>query len=212
MQRNGNMVGAPIGIVGPIRFDDSERQMRLDRLGSAARMSNADSPWFAVRCMTGRERAVNNSLTDLGIAALVPMRKGPDLRRRHRVIEGQMMPVIHGYVLVQMASEPIFLDAMKGIEHVIEVLGGCLRPRPMKSAEVNHFKDMADNGAYDWERSCGLNVTRGEQVRITDGPFHGNIAVVVTPNRKGRGDIVVIVRMFGGDVPVNIPLALVEKV
>lgn len=211
MQRNGNMVGMPIGVRRGAGFEESERRMRLERLEMATRMVRHDSPWFALRCWTGRESAVDNALAKAGISSLVPMRKGPDLRRRHRVIEGAMMPVIHGYVLVQMASEPLFLDAFKGIEHVIEVLGGCLKPRPMSGAEVNHFKSMADNGAYDWEKPCGLIVQAGDRVMINGGPFHQFTAQVITPNRKGRGDVVVSVRMLGGDVPVTIPLALLEK-
>lgn len=212
MQRNGNMVGMPVGVRSGSGFDESERRMRLGRLGLAARIANDDSPWFALRCWTGREEAVDKALSRVGVSSLVPMRKGPDLRRRHRVIEGKLMPVIHGYVLVQMVSEPLFLDAFKGVEHVVEVLGGCLTPRPMSGLEVKHFKDMAATGAYDWEKPCGLILTAGETVLISGGPFHQCNAIVVTPNRKGRGDVVVSVRMLGGEVPVTIPLALLEKV
>lgn len=210
MQRNGNFVGMPIGIRGAARFEEAERQMRLQRLATAAGLSNDDSPWFAVRCMTGRERSVNNALDDIGIGALVPMRKGPDLRRRHRLVEGQMMPVIHGYVLVQVASNPVFLDAMRGIEHVMEVLGGCLSPKRLKASEVKHFKDMADQGAYDWERPCELVVKAGDKVLITEGPFCRLSAMVVTPSRKGKGDVVVNVRILGGEVPVTVPLAILQ--
>lgn len=212
MQRNGNMVGMPIGVHRGDGFSDSEKRMRLDRLELASRVVSDDSPWFALRCWTGREEAVDKALEKVGVVSLVPMRKGPDLRRRHRVIEGKFMPVIHGYVLVRMVCEPLFLDAFKGIEHVIEVLGGCLSPRPMTGLEVNHFKAMADGGAYDWEKPCDLIVSAGEAVRITDGPFSRWNAVVVTPSRKSRGDVVVSVRMMGGEVPVTIPLALLEKV
>lgn len=211
MQRNGNMIGMPIGVRRGSGFSEAERQMRLDRLELATRIVSDDSPWFALRCWTGREEAVDNALSKAGILSVVPMRKGPDLRRRGRLIEGRLIPVIHGYVLIQMAAEPLYLDAMKGIEHVIEVLGGCLSPRSMSTEEVNKFRRMAADGAYDWEKPCNLVVKAGDKVIVTDGPFGDMRGIVETPNERMRGDVVVSVSMMGRMVPVTVPLAQLEK-
>lgn len=211
MMQHREMDGAAIGCMRGETLDERLRRIRLERLSAVARLTHDETPWFAVRVWTGRETAVDNTLSAIGVHALVPMRKGPDLRRRGRVISGHMMPVIHGYVLAQVEPDAESLDALKGIEHVIEVLGGCLSPRRLGRAEVNHFKDMADNGAYDWERPSTLVVTIGDRVRITGGPFSEFSAVVVTPNGKGRGDVVVSVNILGGDVPVTLPLAMLEN-
>ncbi len=88
------------------------------------RINGGKAPWFALRVWTGREKVVGDALTTMGVRSLVPMRKGPDLRRRHRVIPGTMMPVIHGYVLVQMLPQPEYLAGLQGLEHAIDVLGG----------------------------------------------------------------------------------------
>ncbi|MDI6838916.1 MAG: transcription termination/antitermination NusG family protein, partial [Rhizobiaceae bacterium] len=99
MMQHRAMNGVAIATCARSSFDEMEA--RLEMLEMASRIIHADSPWFALRVMTGREFVVQDALEVLGITSLVPQRKGPDLRRRHRVIPGTMQPVIYGYVLVQ---------------------------------------------------------------------------------------------------------------
>jgi transcriptional antiterminator NusG len=192
-------------------FDEVEREARLEVLERASRIIHPDSPWFALRVMTGKEVTVQEGLEVLGITSLVPMRKGPDLRRRHRVIPGSLQPVIYGYVLVQSDPAPEILVAFKGLDEVLGVLGGAEKPMRVTVKEISRFKAMAEAGAYDWEKPCGLVVRAGDRVRTTDGPFSGFVASVVTPNGKGRGDVVISVDIFGRETPVTVPLAILEK-
>ncbi|MCB5201900.1 antitermination protein NusG [Neorhizobium sp. T786] len=211
------MTGTLVGSFKPECFEDRMRRITDSLLDEGAlatvncRINGGCAPWFALRVWTGREKTVENTLDVMGIRSLVPMRKGPDLRRRHRVIEGSMMPVIHGYVLVQMMPKAEYLAGLQGVEHAIDVLGGCERPMRISDKEVSRFNAMASNGAYDAEKVVGLILGAGERVEITDGPFFGLTASVVTPNRKGRGDVVVTIRLMGGDVPVTVPLAMLRK-
>lgn len=212
MMQHRAMDGIAIGLGGTERFEDSDRRIKLATLAGAALSCQSDSPWFALRVWTGREKAVESTLAEMGVTSLVPMRKGPDRRRRHRLIEGALMPVIHGYVLVQMHAHPVYLASFTGVEHVLSVLGGCDKPMRLKPSEVSKFKAMADAGDYDWERDVDLVLLAGEKVLVTGGPFAGLNAHVVTPSRKGRGDVVVSMRIMSGNVPVTMPLALLEKV
>lgn len=217
MMQHRTVVGSPIANFYGDRFEDRMKRISaslLDEIGLVmvnCRMNGGRAPWFALRVWTGKEKAVESSLEQLGICSLVPMRKGPDLRRRHRVIEGTMMPVIHGYVLVQLIAKAEYLAGLLGVEHAISVLGGCDRPMRVREAEVKRFNDLAASGAYDSQRSVAISVRAGERVRLGDGPFRGFGAVVVTPNRKEHGDVVVTVRIMGGEVPMTVPLAMLEK-
>lgn len=211
MMQHRGLTGVAIATRSRSSFDDVEREARLELLERAARIIGADSPWYALRVMTGRELAVQEALEVLGINSLVPMRKGPDLRRRHRVIAGSLQPVIYGYVLVQSHPSPDILVAFKGLGDVIGVLGGAEKPMRVTASEINRFKAMADAGLYDWEKPCGLVVAAGDRVRTTDGPFSGFVATVVTPNGKGKGDVVISVDIFGRETPVTVPLAILEK-
>jgi len=211
MMQHRGFTGVAIATRSRASFDDVEREARLEALERASRIIHADSPWFALRVMTGKEVAVQEALEVLGITSLVPMRKGPDLRRRHRVIPGSLQPVIYGYVLVQSDPAPDVLVSFKGLNDVIGVLGGAEKPMRVTASEIKRFKAMADAGLYDWEKPCGLIVAAGDRVRTTDGPFSGFIATVVTPNGKGKGDVVISVDIFGRETPVTVPLAILEK-
>lgn len=216
MQRS-TLTGSPIALQGHDRFADRMRRITDGLLDEGAlltanlRISGGKAPWFALRVWTGREKTVEKSLDAMGVRSLVPMRKGPDLRRRGRVIEGQMMPVIHGYVLVQMMALSEYLAGLLGVEHVIDVLGGCDRPMRLSDKEVSRFNGLANKGNFDWERPVDLVVRAGEPVWITAGPFCDRKATVVTPSKKGRGDVVVSIDFMGGEVPVTVPLALLKK-
>jgi transcriptional antiterminator NusG len=216
MQHKG-IFGTPIATGSADRFEERMRRITgslLDEGGLVTlncRMLGGRIPWFALRVWTGREKAVENDLDSMGIRSLVPMRKGPDLRRRHRVIEGSMMPVIHGYVLVQMVQKAEYLGSLQGVSDAISVLGGCENPMRITDAEVSRFNALARSGAYDAERPVPLTVVAGEPVFITAGPFCDKKAIVVTPSKKERGDVVVAIRFMGGEVPVTVPLALLKK-
>jgi transcription termination/antitermination protein NusG len=211
MMQHRGFTGVAIATRSRASFDDLEREARLEALERASRIINPESPWFALRVMTGKEVAVQEALEVLGITSLVPMRKGPDLRRRHRVIPGSLQPVIYGYVLVQSDPAPDVLVSFKGLDDVIGVLGGAEKPMRVTASEIKCFKAMADAGLYDWEKPCGLIVAAGDRVRTTDGPFSGFIATVVTPNGKGKGDVVISVDIFGRETPVTVPLVILEK-
>lgn len=217
MMQHKELVGRPIANDGKDGFRERMRRITDSMLDEGAlvtlncRINGGKAPWFALRVWTGREKAVEKALEEMGIRSLVPMRKGPDYRRRGRIIKGQMVPVIHGYVLVQLLSRPEYLAGLQGVEHAIDVLGGCERPRRLSDVEVNRFNMLACGGEYDFERPAEIVVGAGDRVLITDGPFGKLTAQVVTPNRNRRGDVVVSVSIMGGEVPVTVPLALLER-
>lgn len=208
MQRD-KFEGAPVAIYGGERYEDRMRRMRGDMLRFAAIRAGADSPWFALRVMTGREQAVEKSLTDAGVEALVPKRKGPELRRRHRVIPAQVMPVICGYVLVRCDQSAEAIVGLRGVEHAIDLLGGSLSPYRIPHAIVSHFNELSETGVYDWEKPAGL-FKRGMRVAIKDGPFASLSGVIVSCRADGKGDAVVEVQILGGLVPVLVPLAILS--
>lgn len=216
MQRNV-FEGAPIAVGLTDGFEERMRRITVSMLDEGAlltvnyRINGGHAPWFALRVWTGREKSVEKTLEGMGVRSLVPMRKGPDLRRRGRVIEGSMMPVIHGYVLVQMMAVPEYLAGLKGVDHAIDVLGGCEQPMRLTDAEVNRFNVLACGGAYDWERPVDLVLKAGEPVWVTEGHFRDQKGIVVTPNRNGRGDVVIAIMFMGREVPVTVPLALLRK-
>jgi transcription termination/antitermination protein NusG len=211
MMQHNKLDGMPVAIGGGDRFEDRMRRIKTDMLHFAAIKAHIDSPWFAVRVMTGRERSVVRALDDANVEATVPMRMGPEYRRRGRVIPPSQIPVMTSYVLVRfVASDEAFL-AMKGIEHVIDVLGGCASPRHISNEEVKRFRALAEGGSLDWERQT-TKFRRGESVRVSDGPFAKLCGTIISCRDDGKGDAVVEMSLFSGTVPAVMPLAILQKV
>jgi transcriptional antiterminator NusG len=211
MMQHDKFEGAPIAIGLGERFDDRMRRIRADLLRAATVRAADDSPWFAIRVMSGREITVKNTLDDVGVEAVVPMRKGPEYRRRHRVIPAKLIPAMTSYVLVRfIASDDAFLG-IQGMDDVIGVLGGCINPHRVSNAEVNRFKALADEGALDWEKPT-IIFKAGETVRVKEAPFASFYGKIVSCRGDGKGDAVVEVGMFGRMTAVLMPLAMIEKV
>ncbi len=210
MQRNV-FEGAPIGMDMGDRFEDRMRRIAISYRSEARLRGNDDSPWLTLVVDTGREIAVKNLLDESDIEALVPMRMGPELRRRGRVLPATLTPVMVGYVLVRCLVRDKALLGLKSFDHVRDVLGGCVTPRLTKPEEVNRFKEKAEAGGYDWGRPTVI-FKRGEKVVIAEGPFAGLRSEIVTCRDDGKGDAVVEVEIFGVMRPVLVPLAILEKV
>ncbi|ARO22931.1 transcription antitermination NusG domain-containing protein [Rhizobium sp. TAL182] len=210
MQRD-KFEGIPIGVARSESFEYRMRRIRAEMLPAASLRTGADSPWFAVRVMSGREIAVYEALDEAGIEAVVPMRMGPEYRRRGRKIPASKIPVMTGYVLVRFfASDQAFL-AIRGFEHVIDVVGGCMSPHRIPDSEVKRFKALADGGDLNWERPVTV-FKRGEKVRVSDGPFASFSGEIISCRNDGKGDAVVEMHLFSGTVPVLMPLAILEKI
>lgn len=189
------------------RCEHANREEGLFRVLAAGE----SDPWFAIRVMTGCEQAVENVLQGYSIEALVPMRKGKTWERRGRKIEGRPMPVIHGYVLVRFMPDAFSMKAIASVDKVLGFLRAGEEAKRISHLEVRRFYQRAMAGEYDWKHNAPVFL-RGEKVRITEGPFAGFHADVVTPNDGKRADtIVVSVQMFGAETPVTLPLALIEK-
>ncbi|HEY0120562.1 MAG TPA: transcription termination/antitermination NusG family protein [Rhizobium sp.] len=211
MMQHDKLDGVLIAVGLGERFDDRMRRIRADLLLAAKLRTADDSPWYAIRVMSGREIAVKNILDDVGVEAVVPMRKGPEYRRRHRVIPAKLIPAMTSYVLVRfVASDDAFLG-IQGMDDVIGVLGGCISPHRISNAEVNRFKALADDGSLDWERPTTI-FRKGETVRVKEGPFASFFGKIVSCRDDGKGDAVVEMGVFGGMTPVLMPLAIIEKV
>lgn len=186
---------------------NNRRQRRL--LSESAVRQSSDAPWFAIKVKPGHELIVENTLRKHGVEALVPMRMGRELRRRHRVIPPAPLPVILGYVLVKCSKSHASIAGLLGVEHVIGLIGGNENPHLISSKEVNEFNEKAKAGYFDWERPASL-FRIGYRVKVAAGMFSGLSGTIVSCRSDGRGDAVVELVMFGRMTPVLMPLAILS--
>ncbi|TDX72611.1 transcriptional antiterminator NusG [Neorhizobium sp. R1-B] len=205
-----DIFGTPIGVNAGERFKDRMKRIAMAHRTAASCPVTGDSPWMVLRVDSGREKAVKNALEEARIECLVPMRRGPELRRRHRIIPPTLIPVMVGYVLVRCLVSDRALAGLRSFDHVRDVLGGWISPILSDAEKVKLFNENADEGRYDWEKPVTV-FRQGDKVKITEGPFAHFKAVIVSCRDDGKGDAVVEFPMFGVLRPILIPLALLEK-
>lgn len=191
----------------------SAAQDERDQLRCAALPVADDSPWIALSVWSGHERTVENHLTGYNVEALVPMRKGPKLRRHHRVLPAKDIPVLVGYVLVRCQFDIAALKALRAVKEVIGLIGGTEKPHRISHEEITRFNALAGEGLYDWsaENRPRIIFKKDEKVRIDGGPFASFFGTVLSCRPDGKGDAVVEVEVFGRSTPVLMPLALLAK-
>lgn len=187
----------------------AEKEIRRRAIAAAAVKVDSNAPWIAARVMTGKELILEKQLIESGIECFVPVRKGAEKRKRHRVIPAEMIPMMNGYVLVRC---PVSAEALQGVlsfDVVINLVGGNEKPYLVQTAMVKLIKGKAQNGAYDWDNEPAIIVSRGMRVRIAEGLFAGCVGEVISAGKKG--DAVIDIEFLGGRVPALIPLAMLEK-
>lgn len=187
----------------------AEKERRQREITAAAVKLDSDAPWIAARVMSGKELILEKQLIESGIECFVPVRKGAEKRKRHRVIPAEIVPMMTGYVLIRCPISAEAIHGVLGFEHVINLVGGNEKPYLVQTAMVKLIKGKAQSGAYDWDKESTIQLKRGMRVRIVEGLFSGAIGVVIQAGKKG--DAVLEIEFLGGRVPALIPLAMLEN-
>jgi transcriptional antiterminator NusG len=180
-------------------------------------VSAASMEWFIVHTYSGFEDRVVQELTNrikaLGMEAhfgeirvpketVVEMKSG-----KRRNVERKFFP---GYVLVQMEMSDETWHLVRNTPKVTGFVGGSSKaPVPLMPEEV---ESILHHTAESKEKPKPKYVyDRGEQVKITDGPFKEFTGVVEDVNLE-RSTLRVLVTIFGRPTPVELEFVQVQKV
>lgn len=198
--------------------------MKLDRIAQeAARVAHEresaskerahsvpDSAWIIAQVDYGREKAVENAMTEAGIEACVIMRMGPERKRHRRRLPASKTPVFNGILFVFCAPGNHALRGILSFDCVKNIVMGGDKAIKISNETINEFKELAESGAYDYGRRSDA-IKKGDKVRITSGPFVGFEVEVDAFGEAGQGDVVVTIVIFGKPTVFNMPLAMLEK-
>ena len=120
------------------------------------------------------------------------------------IVEEKIYP---GYVLVEMIMEPDSWYVVRNTPRVTGFVGSDpTDPTPLSYEEVESLIARMDDGEPEFK----IDISIGETVKITDGPFKdydGKVAEI--DNEKGR--IKVMVPVFGRDTAVELDSLQVKK-
>lgn len=188
--------------------------------------------WFAINVYAGYEQRVRDQLDQrirvMDAArdfielnpeapeeerrfALVPTQQEVEIRGgKRREVERKLLP---GYVLVQIRLEGESGRLGSGSWHVVSgttgvtgFVGSEETARPLPAEEVAAI--IGQTRVAEPRVRVGFEV--GDRVRVSDGPFQDFIAQVDEINLD-KGQVRVLVSMFGRETPVELDLDKVEK-
>ncbi len=216
MQLKGDPFQGMVSAKGIERLDQIAREAAnrarcVEEAGMRIAAKNpSDKPWIVLHVWPGREQAVEMTLSENKIQAFVPICKGPKRRRHHKELPPSEKPVFMGYLFVRCHQSEHAIQGLTGFDHVRGVVGGWPIRLRLSDQNVQHFKDMAESGAYDWEVK-GDVFPVGCRVRIKEGPFASFEGEVIAFGGSGKGCPVVELDIFGRKTPILTPLAMLHR-
>ncbi|TAN46016.1 MAG: transcription termination/antitermination protein NusG [Nitrospirae bacterium] len=172
-----------------------------------------DKHWYVVHTYSGFEEKVKisieekvrlKSLEDRIGRILIPTEKIIELRgKKKRETDRKFYP---GYILVEMALDDDTWHLIKNTMRVTGFVGGA-KPVPLPEEEVDIIVQQMERGPMPQVRS---QFDKGENVRITDGPF-SNFVGFIDEVDMDHGRLRVMVSIFGRQTPVELSFSQIEK-
>jgi transcriptional antiterminator NusG len=183
---------------------------------AAAAPVNENFKWYIIHAYSGFERKVKESLQSR-VAAYhledkvgrieIPTEPTTEMRNGKKyTIDRVFLP---GYVFVEMALDNDMWHVVKNTPRVTGFLQTGDQPNALSEAEVNAMLNRSD--VTKEKPKLKLKFTKGEQVRITDGPFN-NFNGAVDDVNEDKQTLKVMVSIFGRPTPTEVSFANVEKV
>ncbi|MFA4984007.1 MAG: transcription termination/antitermination protein NusG [Candidatus Omnitrophota bacterium] len=172
--------------------------------------------WYVVHTQTGSEDKVKmllegrinqEGMQELISKVVIPKEQVSEIRGgKKKISQRKFFP---GYLMVEMEfSEQTFLF-IKNTPGVTGFIGAGRKPTPLPQNDVdNILKRTQDTVA---KPSPKVIFEKGEQVRVTEGPFV-NFNGTIDEVHPERGKLKVSVSIFGRSTPVELEYWQVEKV
>ncbi len=171
--------------------------------------------WYIIHAYSGFERKVKESLESRVRAyhledrvgrIEIPTEPTTELRNGKKyTIDRVFLP---GYVFVEMALDNDLWHVVKNTPRVTGFLQTGDQPNALSEQEVNAMLNRAD--VTKEKPKLKVKFEKGEQVRITEGPF-ANFNGAVDDINEDKQTLKVMVSIFGRPTPTEVSFASVEK-
>jgi len=172
--------------------------------------------WYVVHTQTGSEdkvmallksRIADQNFNDLISDIVVPTEQVSEVRSgKKRISQRKFFP---GYILVNMELNEKTYMLIKSTPGVTGFIGLGRKPMPLSNQEVEGILKRTQD--TQTKPSPRVVFEKGEQVRVTDGPFV-NFSGTVDEVHPDKGKLKVSVSIFGRSTPVELEYWQVEKI
>ncbi len=194
--------------------DVQEVEIEDPNLIRVAEEDNPKAHWYVVHTYSGREnrvaetlkqRAQTLNLTDKIIKILIPTKEKIQIKKGQRKkIKEKIFP---GYMLVNMIMSDDAWLAVRTTNGVTGFVGTSSKPSPIPTHEVEAIRNYTQQATPQYK----AEFVEGQAVKITDGPFTDFLGTVQSINEE-RGEVEVLINIFGRETPVELDFLQVEKV
>ncbi len=173
-----------------------------------------DAKWFVIHTYSGYENKVKTNLEhrvesmgaqDQVFQVVIPTEDEIEIRDgQRRTVQKKVFP---GYVLVQMLLTDHSWHVVRNTPGVTGFVGSGSKPTPLLDQEVKQILKAMRREAP----KIKVSFSRGERVKVVDGPFTDFIGVVDDINLE-KGKVRVLVSFFGRETPVELDFLQVSRV
>ncbi|HVA65642.1 MAG TPA: transcription termination/antitermination protein NusG [Elusimicrobiota bacterium] len=179
-------------------------------------MSQFERGWYIVHTQSGHEDRVKvkleekvekERLQDKIFSVMVPSEPVVEIKKnKKKVSQRKFFP---GYVLVDMKVDEQTYWLVKGLSGVSGFLG---EPNParLQQTEVDAILELTTAAESDKPKPAVI-FERGENIRITDGPFRHFVGIIEDVN-EAKAKVKAMVTIFGRPTPVELDFLQVEKI
>ncbi|MHB2027135.1 MAG: transcription termination/antitermination protein NusG [Elusimicrobiota bacterium] len=179
-------------------------------------MSQNDRGWYIVHTQSGHEDRVKTKLEekiqaerlqDKIFSIMIPSENVVMVKKNKKIVSKRKF--FPGYVLVDMMVDEQTYWIVKAVPGVSGFLGEP-RPTPLPQEEISAILELTTAAAADKPKPAVI-FERGENIRITEGPFRHFVGIVEDVN-SAKAKIKAMVTIFGRPTPVELDFLQVEKV
>lgn len=191
----------------------TQRQGRSLESGNNVDMVDSGKKWYVIHTYSGYENRVKANLEqriksmdvkDKIFRVVVPTEDEIEIKNgQRRKISRKVFP---GYILVEMVMGDESWYVVRNTPGVTGFVGSGNKPTPLEESEVKTILDQMEAE----KPRLKVGFSRGQSVRIIDGPFVDFVGNVEDVNVE-KGKIRVMVSFFGRETPVELDLLQVEK-
>lgn len=181
-------------------------------------MTENNKKWYVIHTYSGYEERVRRNLeqrvksmdaADKVFQVVIPTEKEIELREgQKRQIDQKVFP---GYILVQMNMDEHSWNVVRNTPGVTGFVSsqdeeGKLVPTPLAEKEVQGILKQMEAEAP----RVKVGFTKGQSIRVTQGPFVDFVGVVDEVNAE-KGKVRVLVSFFGRETAVEFDFTQLEK-
>jgi transcription termination/antitermination protein NusG len=172
--------------------------------------------WYVIHTYSGYENKVRSHLEARIVSmdmrnkifrVIVPMEEEVEIKQgQRRTVQRKVFP---GYVLVEMIMSDEAWYVVRNTPGVTSFVGSGTRPVHLQDDEVRTILKQVTKETD--KPKAKVSFTKGQSVRVIDGPFTEFIGTVSDINMD-RNKVTVLVSFFGRETPVVLDFLQVEKI